>query len=290
MRTLLKEVDGIDWGDGAVMNCAWRGPLLRDVLLHAGISSSPTDTDGKHVAFACHQTSCQDDSWYGGSIELARALDPSAEIILALQMNGEELPLDHGAPVRVIAPGIAGARSVKWLDRITVQDFESQNFYMQRDYKVLPPEATDMEAAQKFWEVTPPIMDMPVNSVIGMPESGETVELRDERVSVRGYALPKGSDGPVVKVEVSADGKEWEEAELVKEPGKEVHGKWCWVLWRAQIRMDIGSGKKIFSRATDRGGNVQDESPQWNLRGVVYNGYGESRDLTVVDGMEVSIA
>jgi len=39
MRTLLKEVQGIDWFDGAVMNCVWKGPRLRDVILAAGLSS-----------------------------------------------------------------------------------------------------------------------------------------------------------------------------------------------------------------------------------------------------------
>jgi len=38
MRTFLKEVDGIDWGDGAVMNWRWRGPRLRDVLLKVGVN------------------------------------------------------------------------------------------------------------------------------------------------------------------------------------------------------------------------------------------------------------
>jgi len=41
------------------------------------------------------------------------------------------------------------------------------------------------------------------------------------------------------------------------------------------------SGKKIVSRATEKGGNVQARSPEWSIRGVGYNGYGQSQDLTV---------
>ena len=283
MQTLLKEVQGIDWGDGAVMNCTWKGPRLQDVLLKAGVNvpSKPgaTSSPKGHVAFACFQVECQDDKWYGGSIELPRAMREDHDVILALEMNGKPLSPQHGFPVRVIVPGIAGARSVKWLDRITVQMEESQNHYQTHDYKVLPPDAIDAETAQKFWDITPAIQDMPINSVIAKPESGENVELsKDGTVTVEGYALPQGDQGPVVRVEVSADdGQSWLDADLHQGNGQ----KWCWVLWRANVRLERGK-RRLLSRAIDKGGNVQEECPKWNLRGVCYNGYGESRDVEVV--------
>jgi sulfite oxidase len=84
MRTLLKEVKGLDWCDGAVMNCSWKGPRLRDVLLAAGVRGSKKQ---QHVAFSCYQTLCQEDHFYGGSIELERAMRPEDEIILALEVS-----------------------------------------------------------------------------------------------------------------------------------------------------------------------------------------------------------
>ncbi|KAI9889693.1 MAG: hypothetical protein M1814_005094 [Vezdaea aestivalis] len=279
MRTQLKEVDGIDWGEGAVMNCTWRGPLLLSILNAAGLST-PSQPEA-HVAFSCFQTEVQDASWYGGSISLSRAMDPLAEVVLALEMNGKPLPINHGFPVRVVVPGVAGARSVKWLDGITVQARESENFYQQLDYKILPPEATDRKSAEEYWGKTPAIMDMPVNSVIAVPGSGGRVGRDGEGfVEVRGYALPGGKDGPVVKVEVSGDeGLTWRECELSKEEGG---GKWCWVLWRARVRVEVGKGRRVLSRATDLGGGQQARKPEWNLRGVAYNGYGEVHDLEVV--------
>lgn len=83
MRTLLKEVKGLDWCDGAVMNCSWKGPRLRDVLLAAGVRVG----GDLHVAFSCYQTLCQEDSYYGGSVELERVMDPNAEVILALEVS-----------------------------------------------------------------------------------------------------------------------------------------------------------------------------------------------------------
>lgn len=129
MRTKLKEVSGIDWFDGAVMNCSWTGPLLRDILEKSSLKISKEQFATAHVAFACFQTPTQEDEWYGASVPLSRVMDPDSGIILALEMNGKPLSPNHGAPVRVITPGIAGARSVKWLDRITVQMSESENFY-----------------------------------------------------------------------------------------------------------------------------------------------------------------
>ncbi|KZF20204.1 sulfite oxidase [Xylona heveae TC161] len=279
MRTRLKEVDGIDWFDGAVMNCRWRGPLLKDVLEKAGVNVP--DTNKAHVAFACYQTETEKDSWYGASVELWRALKADAEIILALEMNNKPLTPKHGYPVRVVVPGVAGARSVKWLDRITIQDHESDNFYHQMDYKILPADITTPEEARAHLKSTPALQDMPINSVVAVPYSGDTVTLsRRGDIEVRGYALPAGTQGPVVKVEVSADGgKSWTDAEIIRDRHQ---SKWCWALYRAKVKIERGTNKLILSRATDAGGNVQVEKPEWNIRGVAYNGYGEARDVTVV--------
>ena len=197
-------------------------------------------------------------------------------------MNGKVLPIRHGYPVRVCTPGIAGARAVKWLDRITVQLEESKNFYQQRDYKILPPEATDKETAAKYWDVTPAIQDMPVNSVIAVPQNGDTIKLEPDRTTlVEGYGLPQGDQGPVVKVQVSTDnGTTWQDAQIKNNDGG--RGKWCWVLWNAVVKLEKGDKCRILSRAIDKGGNTQAENPQWNLRGVGYNGYGESRDLKII--------
>ncbi|THC88731.1 hypothetical protein EYZ11_011819 [Aspergillus tanneri] len=184
MRTMLKEVQGIDWGDAAVMNCAWKGPRVRDVLRRAGVSDRVLDPDpdislglGLHVAFSCYQVPCQDDGWFGSSVPLERCWDVENDAVLALEMNGSTLSPNHGYPVRVVLPGIAGARWVKWLDHITVQDHETSNFYQQHDYKILPPEAVDAVSAEPFWAVTPAMCDMPINSVVAVPDDHETVRL-----------------------------------------------------------------------------------------------------------------
>lgn len=90
MRTRIKEVCGIDWFDGAIMNCVWEGPLLRDVLIELAGSdevASQQKTRQRHIQFASHGTKCQQDAWYGGSIPFDRAMDPEMEVILAIKVR-----------------------------------------------------------------------------------------------------------------------------------------------------------------------------------------------------------
>lgn len=293
MRTEIKEVQGLDWGDAAVMNCIWRGIRLSDILNHTGLDLESSvdwrnDDNASHVQFASYQTENQEDTWYGGSIPLRRAMDPEADVLLATEMNGEPLTYKHGFPLRVVVPGVAGARSVKWLDRITVATVESSNFYQKHDYKVLPPEATDADSAEEYWHKTPAVTDMPVNSIIALPASGEILELdKDGCVEVRGYALPSGNHGPVTRVEISGDeGKNWVEADLGwggwdEEKHDKITLKWSWALWKGRVKMPVREGQRIWSRATDAGGNMQPREGRWTLRGVCYNAYGEAKDLDI---------
>ena len=198
-------------------------------------------------------------------------------------MNGKPLPARHGFPVRAIVPGVLGARSVKWLDRVSISDKESPCFYQQHDYKVLPPEAVDVATAEKYWSKCPSMLDMPINSCVAHPTSESTIILPSTGlVEVVGYAVPQGHHGPVIRVQVSGDeGQTWVDAQL--EDGGEAGSRWSWVLWNAEIKMQRGEGRKIFAKATDAGGNVQtQERSTWNLRGVAYNGYEAAFDLTVI--------
>lgn len=199
-------------------------------------------------------------------------------------MNGKPLPPRHGYPVRVVVPGVLGARSVKWLDRITVSEEESQCYYQQHDYKILPDEAIDMQVAEQFWSKTPAMLEMPVNACVATPKSDSTITLSPAGlIEVKGYAVPQGHCGPVVRVEVSGDeGATWVDAQL--ECGGEHASKWSWVLWSTKIWMSPGKNRKIYAKATDAAGNTQ-EHPQspWNVRGVAYHGHEAVIDLTVVE-------
>ena len=215
-------------------------------------------------------------------------------------MNNETLPARHGYPLRTITPGIIGARAVKWLDTIVLSSRESQNFYQQHDYKILPPEATSKEEAEKLglWDKgrVPPMMDVAINSVVAVPSSDESQIKRDEggRVLVKGYAIPCGASGPVVEVKVSLDkGKTWQEATLLDDgdennthpSNKEAkeRGKFSWVLWEARIKCEPAEDVSIWSKAVDAGGNTQEDlEGSWNLRGVGYNAVVGRKGVRIV--------
>lgn len=112
MRTRQAEVQGIDWGDGAIINCTWGGVLLADVLLRAipeigdllhdrailpdgymfeneleGGEEQQWQKVTWHVQFECNQQETQEDGWYGASIPLDRAMDRKAEVLLAFDVS-----------------------------------------------------------------------------------------------------------------------------------------------------------------------------------------------------------
>ena len=98
--------------------------------MKAGVD--PHDKTVKHVHFEGADTD-PEGSHYGGSIPFEKAMQP--EVLISYKMNDEAIPRDHGHPLRLIAPGIVGARQVKYLKRITLSTVESPAHWQQKDYK-----------------------------------------------------------------------------------------------------------------------------------------------------------
>jgi sulfite oxidase len=126
------------WSAGAISHGRWRGVALAAVLEAAGIAGGAA-----HVAFSgLDRVEKRGERFpFGGSIPLARAQAAagSPPVVLAWALDGEPLAPEHGFPLRVVVPGFIGARSVKWLGSIRVQEEPSDNFYQARAYKLFPP-------------------------------------------------------------------------------------------------------------------------------------------------------
>lgn len=265
----VKKVKGLEWEGGSIGNAQWAGVRLRDVLISAGLSYH--DSNVSHVQFEGLDSDGQG-QYYGASIPLNKAMDTFGDVLLAYEMNGEPLTRDHGAPVRILAPGVAGCRSVKWLGKITTSDKESASFWQQKDYKTFNP-SIDWDSVE--WEKSPAIQSMPVTSLICEPAQGSTID--DDEVSVKGYAWSGGGNS-IIRVDVSADGgATWHEASLTKEAAKPGRG-WSWALWQATIPLPKdckGKEMTLVCKAVDESCNTQPESagPIWNLRGVNCNSW-----------------
>jgi sulfite oxidase len=88
MRSRIKEVSGVNWFDGAILNACFEGPALCDVLHAAGLDEEvllQKQVRREHVQFASFGKT-QEDDWYGGSIPFSRAMDPAMDVILALKV------------------------------------------------------------------------------------------------------------------------------------------------------------------------------------------------------------
>jgi len=78
----IKEVHGVPWEDGVIANCKWGGVRLSDLLKFAGVTAQ----DNTHVCFESHATSCEDDTYYGASIPIAKAMEDVHDAMLAYEV------------------------------------------------------------------------------------------------------------------------------------------------------------------------------------------------------------
>ncbi|KAK4483224.1 hypothetical protein RD792_010406 [Penstemon davidsonii] len=185
-----RKVRGVGWDISAIGNAVWSGAKLADVLELIGIPkySHVTPRGGKHVEFVSIDK-CKEENGgpYKASIPLIQATNPEADVLLAYEMNGETLNRDHGYPLRVIVPGVIGARSVKWLDSINIIANECQGFFMQKDYKMFPP---SVNWDNINWSSRRPQMDFPVQCAICSLEDVNTVKPGKSRpVSIKPKTL-----------------------------------------------------------------------------------------------------
>ena len=260
------QVKGLTWGVGAISNAKWKGPRLRDVLNHYFPKGIPEDV--KHVCFLGRDNDGSGQH-YGVSIQIDRAMDGRSDVILALEMNDEPLPLDHGYPIRVVVPGVSGCRSVKWLKSIELSATESTAFWQKEDYKSFSP--------SQGWEglnfnTAPSVMSTPVQSALC------EINLSDDKkyAIVKGYSYSGNGNG-IIRVDVSCDGgRTWTNADLQGEhedvTSLPYRRTYSWTLWNAVVELPADRKELEFvCKAVDEGYNSQPESAQgiWNVRGIL---------------------
>ncbi|HEY2843865.1 MAG TPA: sulfite oxidase [Bryobacteraceae bacterium] len=248
-------VPGMQWGHGAVGNARWRGVRLADVLKRAGLKTSARAIlfDGVDVPLGTMPD-------FQRSLPVEKALDPNT--LLAYEMNGETLPVKHGFPLRVVAPGWAGDIWIKWLTSIRVLDQESDGFWMKSAYRhparpVPPGIAIPADRME-------PVTNLRVKSVIASPLDG--AQLAPGRpTTIRGVAW--GTD-PVVSVEVSTDGgRSWKTAAL--QSGQRT--RFGWRQWEFAWTPPQAAYYTILARARDAAGNTQPLDQEWNPSGYLWN-------------------
>jgi DMSO/TMAO reductase YedYZ molybdopterin-dependent catalytic subunit len=241
---------GEPWGSYAVSTASWKGAFLHEVLKQARPAADAIDVKfqgadhGPYYQFK--------NVTFMRSLPLTHAADPAAEILIAYEMNGEQLPPDHGAPFRLIVPHWYGVASVKWLKRIEVLTHKYAGEFQIGHYMY-------------EWADRPhqPVTTMRVRALITDPARSATI--RAGTYAVRGKAW--SGTGPVTHVHISLTGEgDWYPASL--EPRQ---GPYQWQDWSFRWQASKPGRHTLRARATDAHGNVQPDVPPWNRLGYGNN-------------------
>jgi DMSO/TMAO reductase YedYZ molybdopterin-dependent catalytic subunit len=164
------------------------------------------------------------------------------DVLLAYAMNGDDLPPEHGAPLRVIVPGWYGMASVKWLARLTVLERGFDGFFQTKRYVV----------------GNKPLREMAPRALIASPRDGDRLAARP--FVMRGYAW--SGRGDLARVEISVDGgRSWGDAAL-----GDALSPYAWRPWHAAISPHESGQLVLLARAVTADGKRQ---PLEEVRGAL---------------------
>ncbi len=204
-------------GEGLVGNALWTGVRLKEVLAMVGVQAGATQIVGRSV-----------DGFTVG-FPTSWAMAPEREPMIAVGMNRDLLPADHGYPARLIIPGLYGyVSATKWLSSI---------------------ELTTREAVDGYWVPLGWAKDAPIltQSRIDTPGSGDALPVGPVDIAGVAWAPDRG----ISAVQVRVDDGPWQEATVSRPISKAT-----WVQWR--LPWTAGAGRhSIEVQAIDGTGAVQ---------------------------------
>ncbi|MEH3138970.1 MAG: sulfite oxidase [Mycobacterium kyogaense] len=246
-RTLFGEevghtFEGTQWGRGAISTAEWTGVRLRELLTAADITDDALEVMPESL----------DQIRARRPLPLAKAL--ADDTIVALAMNGESLPVDHGFPARLVVSGWLGAASIKWLGRIEVNTQHLYTPWNTEDYVVIGP-GQPAEGPARGPAITEPAL----SSLVELPWPAA---LSAGPQLIRGRAF--AGEGSITRVEYQIDDGPWLPATITS-PGS----AGVWARWG--FRWDATPGDHVLRvRATDDRGRTQPERTAWNELGYLH--------------------
>jgi DMSO/TMAO reductase YedYZ molybdopterin-dependent catalytic subunit len=260
-------VAGGQWEHGAMGNARWTGVRLRDLLDRAGVK-----TGAIAVRFnGLDQPVVDGAPDFMKSLGIDHARD--GEVMVAFAMNGEQLPLLNGFPLRLIVPGWYSTYWVKMLSDIEVLDAPDTNYWMATAYQIPDTPHASVRPGETGFK-TVPINRMVPRSFFTNVKNGDTVRA-GTTVPLRGIAF--GGDCGVSQVEISTDqGQNWQKTSLGRD-----EGKYSFRQWSTQIKAPQSGKLGLQARCTNTKGEAQPAQPNWNGGGFMRNAI-ENVELTLV--------
>ena len=245
------QVTELLWGLGGVGMAEWCGVPLVDILRASGISDNAV-----HVCPFGLDASDDEGGQICCPLPVEKALDP--DTLVALKMNGETLPPDHGFPACLVVPGWVGTYSIKWLDRIATTTTH-QWVHRNTQLYVL---SGDHWSQEKYAPAQgPPIYQQNIKSSLALPWHAK---LSPGRQSIHGYA--RSPDSCIETVEWSADdGTTWTQAALTSR-----NQQYAWVKFTFEWDASVGE-HRLRTRATDKSGRRQPNTVPFNNGGYLFN-------------------
>ncbi|MGI4976114.1 MAG: molybdopterin-dependent oxidoreductase [Janthinobacterium lividum] len=251
-------IAGGQWANGAMGNARWTGVRLRDVLDRAGVKAGAVQ-----VRFNGLDRPVAD-----GAPDFMKSLDVDhardGEVMIAYAMNGEQLPLLNGFPLRLVVPGWYSTYWVKMLDDIEVLDRPDDQFWMKTAYRIPDTPNASVRPGETGFR-TVPISRMNPRSFVTNLAPGQKVAA-DAPLAVRGLAM--GGDAGVARVDVSTDnGTSWQPATLGTD-----EGRYSFRRWDATLTLPEAGPHALMVRCTNADGVAQPAAMNWNPAGFMQNG------------------
>ena len=251
---------GNQWSTGAVGCASWTGVRLADVLNDVGIKS-----DAVYIGYYGEDTHLSGDPKkepISRGVPISKAMEEESLIVWG--MNGEDIPMLNGYPLRLIFGGYPASCSGKWLSKIVVRNKVHDGQKMKGQAYRIPCKSVAPGTKVKDEDMCI-IERMPVKSLITYPETGATISLND-KLPIKGQAWT--SSDHIESVDYSIDfGVTWYpcKVELSK-------NKFAWQRFSASISFPEIGYYEVWARATDSEGKTQPIIlPGWNPKGYLNN-------------------
>lgn len=250
-------VAGAQWANGAMGNAKWTGVRLKDVLDLAGVKAGAVQVrfnglDEPVVPDA-------PDFMKSLDVDLAR----NGEVMIAYTMNGEQLPLLNGFPLRLIVPGWYSTYWVKMLNDIEVLDRPDDNYWMTTAYTIPDTPYANIKPGQTGVKMVPISRMVPRSFITNMADGASFPA--GVKTLARGIAM--GGDTGVAKVDFSADGgKSWQATRLGTD-----YGKYSFRQWETDFTLPETGAHSLMVRCTNAANVTQPSGPNWNGSGFMRN-------------------